>query len=236
MPSEKVKAILEAALKEGRKYLLEHEAKEIIREYGIETTPYGIAKSPEEAVEIARKIGYPVVMKIVSPDIIHKSDVGGVVLNVKSDEEVKSAFERIINNVRMKVPNARIWGVIVEKQAPKPIAEVIIGAKKDPQFGHVVMFGLGGVFVEVLKDVSFRVAPLSERDAYDMISEIKGYKLLTGFRGMPPADIEALVKAILSVSKLVQDFENIAELDLNPIFVYEKGKGLIVVDARIILE
>jgi len=225
--------IITQALKEGRKILLEHEAKALCLEYGIPVTKFKVASSAEEAVKFAEEIGYPVVLKIVSPDVIHKFDVGGVILNLKSSEEVRNAYNQIIENVKRNKPDAKILGVNVQEMAP-PSTEVIVGAIKDPQFGPTIMFGLGGIFVEVLKDVTFRIAPITEGDAREMISEIKAYPILKGFRGAPPADIEAIVKILVNVSKLVMEHQEIKELDLNPIMVYRSGAK--TVDARIILE
>ncbi len=225
--------IIKNALNEGRTFLLENESKTIISEYGIPTTVFEVAASPEEAVTKAEKIGYPVVLKILSPDIIHKSDAGGVITNLKNADEVKEAYNKIIENAKKYKPNAKINGVFIQEFAPLGI-EIIIGMVKDPQFGPAIMFGLGGIFVEVLKDVSFRVAPLTDKDAEDMIHEIKGYPLLTGIRGQKPADIEALKKTLVGISKLVMDYPQIKELDLNPVFAYPDGVKCI--DARIILE
>ncbi|MHA1628376.1 MAG: acetate--CoA ligase family protein [Candidatus Baldrarchaeia archaeon] len=229
----KVREIIEKARMENRSYLLESEAKTVIREYGIPVTRFEVARTMDEAVEYAEKIGYPVVLKIISPDIIHKSDVGGVMINLKDENEVKKAYEDIINNVRKHKGNARIIGVLVQEYAPEPIAEVIVGMTKDPQFGPAIMFGLGGIFVEVFKDVSFRIAPLTEYDAREMITEIKSYPILTGIRGRKPVDINELVNIILKVSKLVTEHPEIDQLDLNPIFAYDEGA--LTVDARIIL-
>jgi len=225
--------IITQALKEGRKFLLEHEAKALCLEYGIPVTKFKVASSAEEAVKFAEEIGYPVVLKIVSPDVIHKFDVGGVILNLKSAEEVRNAYNQIIENVKRHKPDAKILGVNVQEMAP-PSTEVIVGAIKDPQFGPAIMFGLGGIFVEILKDVTFRIAPITEEDAREMISEIKAYPILKGFRGAPPADTQAIVKILVNVSKLVMEHQEIKELDLNPIMVYESGAK--TVDARIILE
>jgi len=221
------------ARKEGRSYLLEPEAKMVCMEYGIPVTRFKVAGTPEEAVKFAEGIGYPIVLKIVSPDIIHKFDVGGVVLNLKSLSEVKEAYQNIFRNVKKHKPDAKIVGVLVQEMAPTS-TEVIVGAAKDPQFGPALMFGLGGIFVEVLKDVTFRIAPITESDAKEMITEVKAYPILKGYRGQPPADIDAIVNILLNTSKLVMDHQEIKELDLNPIMVYEKGAKTI--DARIILE
>ncbi len=230
---EKVTQIFNEARKEKRKYLLETEAKTICMEYGIPVTKFKLAKSEQEAVKFANEIGYPIVLKIASPDIIHKFDVGGVMLNLKNQAEVKDAYNQILANVKRHKSDAKIIGIVVQEMAA-PSTEVIVGATKDPQFGPALMFGLGGVFVEVLKDVTFRIAPITEEDAREMITEVKAYPILKGYRGQPPADIEAIVKILLNTSKLVMDHQEIKELDLNPIIVYEKGAK--TVDARIILE
>ncbi|MCS7366937.1 MAG: acetate--CoA ligase family protein [archaeon YNP-WB-062] len=225
--------IIENALNEGRKYLMEHEAKSICQQYGMSVTRFKVAKDLNEALKYAKEIGYPVVFKIVSPDIIHKSDVGGVIVNIKNDEEAKNAYKKIMENVAKNKPDAKIIGIFVQEMAPTGL-EVIVGAIKDPQFGHTIMFGLGGIFVEILKDVTFRIAPLTIEDAMEMIREIKGYPLLKGYRGQPPADENAIIDTIMKTSKLLTDFPQISQLDLNPIFVYERGAK--IVDARIILE
>jgi len=229
----KAAAIFKRAREEGRRHLLEPEAKTVCMEYGIPVPKFRVAGSAEDAVRYAEEIGYPVVLKVVSPDVIHKSDVGGVMLGLRSADEVRSAYEKLLGNVRSHKPNAEIVGVLVEEMAPKAV-EVIVGALKDPQFGPTLMFGLGGVFVEILKDVSFRVAPITEDDATEMITEIKAYPILQGYRGMPPADVDAIKQILLNTSRLVMEHQEIAELDLNPIMVYQKGAK--AVDARIILE
>jgi len=227
------KSIVENAIREGRYFLLEPEAKLLCKLYGLPVTEFRVAKDLEEAKRYAKEIGYPVVLKIVSPDILHKSDVGGVVINIKDESELVKAYNKIIDNVKKRVPNARIRGILVQEFAP-PGREVIVGVAKDPQFEHVIMFGLGGIFVEILRDVTFRVLPITKKDALEMISEIKGYPILKGYRGEPPADVEAIVNIMLGVSDLIKDLPMISQLDLNPIIVYEKGAKII--DARIILE
>ncbi len=224
--------IIQGAISEGRKVLLEPEAKALVAEYGIPVTRVKVAKSEDEAVQFAREIGLPVVLKIVSPDVLHKSDVGGVKVNLKTEEEVRRAYNEIIESVRSRVPNARIVGVLIQEFAPSGV-EVIIGLIRDPQFGPTVMFGLGGVFVEVFRDVSFRVAPLTERDAEEMISEIKGSKLLEGYRGAEPVDKRALVDALVRAGQIGVDHPEVKEMDLNPVMAYPSG--LKVVDARVIL-
>jgi len=231
MPS--VREIIETAREQKRSFLLENEAKAIISTYKIPVTEFAVAKTEEEADKAAERIGFPVVLKILSPDVIHKSDVGGVLVGLKTPEEVRSGYQEILASVKKHKPDARIIGVIVQEFAPAGV-EVIVGSMKDPQFGPALMFGLGGIFVEILKDVSFRVAPITEYDAKEMITEIKGYPLLTGARGKEPCDIDALVSILLQVSKLVMEHPEINQLDLNPIFSYPKGAKC--VDARIILE
>ncbi len=229
----KVDNIFAGVRKIGRKQLLEMEAKSVCMKYNIPVTMFRLAKSEAEAVNFAEEIGYPVVLKIVSPDIIHKSNVGGVMLNLKNSKDVRKAYKQIMENVKKHRKDAEILGVLVQEMAA-PSTEVIVGAIKDPQFGHALMFGLGGVFVEVLKDVTFRIVPITAEEAREMISEVKAYPLLKGYRGMPPADIEAIVQILLNTSRLVSEHPEIKELDLNPIMVYEKGAK--TVDARIILE
>ena len=221
------------AKNEGRNYLLEPEAKMVCMEYGIPVTRFKVALTLDEASKFADQIGYPVVLKIVSPDVLHKWDVGGVVLDLENAAEVKDAYQKILANVKKQKPDAKIIGVLVQEMAPSS-TEVIVGSTKDPQFGPAVMFGLGGIFVEVLKDVTFRIAPLTEADAQEMITEVKGYPILKGYRGQPPADIDAIVQILMNTSRLVMDHMEIKELDLNPIIVYQKGAK--TVDARIIIE
>jgi len=230
---ETAKQLFAQARKERRNYLLEPEAKTICTQYGIPVTRFKVAKTPEEAVTQAREIGYPIVLKIISPDIIHKWDVGGVMLNLKTPKQIKEAYNKILANAKKHKPEAKIVGILVQEMAP-PSTEVIVGATKDPQFGPALMFGLGGIFVEVLKDVAFRIAPINESDAREMITEVKAYPILKGYRGQPPADTEAIVQILLNTSRLVMENPEIKELDLNPIMVYEKGAK--TVDARIILE
>jgi acyl-CoA synthetase (NDP forming) len=230
---DRISKIFAEVRKDKRKSLLETEAKTVCMECGIPVTRFALAKSETEAVELAEKIGFPVVLKIVSPDIIHKSDVGGVVIDLKNAENVRNAYKQILRAVRKHKPDAKIVAVLVQEMA-EPSTEVIVGAIKDPQFGPSIMFGLGGIFVEVLKDVTFRVAPIVEDEAREMITEVKAYPLLKGYRNTPPADIDAIVKILLSTSKLVMEHQEINELDLNPIIVYAKGAK--TVDARIILE
>lgn len=222
-----LRQVVDQAGREGRVYLMEHEVKAILEGQGISTTGSLVARSEDEAVKLFRSIGSPVALKILSPEVIHKSDAGGVKLNLQNEDQVREAYRQIISSFRDKT----VTGVSVQDMA-KPGVEVIIGVTSDPTFGPVMMFGLGGIFVEVLKDVSFRSIPLSEYDAEDMIEEIRGYALLKGYRG-PTSDVPALRDLLLKLSELVMENPEIKEMDLNPVFVYPKGYR--VVDARIIL-
>ena len=225
--------IISQARKEGRKALLETEAKTICIEYAIPVTKFKLAKNVVEAAEFAEQLGYPVVLKIVSPDIIHKSDAGGVMINLKSKAQVQNAYGKILDNAKKYKSTARIVGVLVQEMAPQS-TEVIVGVIKDPQFGQTLMFGLGGVFVEILKDVTFRVAPITQEDARKMVTTIKAYPLLKGYRNTPAIDVDAIINILVNTSRLVIDNPQIKELDLNPVLAYEKGAK--TVDARIILE
>ena len=224
--------VIERARRQGRTVLTEVESKQILHEAGIPVARAVLAATAAEAVKAADDAGYPVVLKIVSPDIAHKSDVGGVKVGLGSAAEVEVAFEEIMASVKQNQPDARIEGVAVQRMAPAG-TEVIVGMSKDPQFGPVMMFGLGGIFVEVLKDVAFRIVPLEPRDAREMVREIKGFPVLEGVRGQDPADIEALEKLILKVSEFIEAHPEIEELDLNPVFAYKDG--VIAVDARIVV-
>lgn len=225
-------SVLTLARSEGRDLLNEIEAKQLLQEAGIPVTTTVLAKTREEARTQAERVGYPVVLKIVSPDIAHKSDVGGVKVGLADSAAVDAAFDEIVASAKKAVPNANITGVAVQTVAP-PGTEVIVGMTTDPQFGPVMMFGLGGIMVEVLKDVSFRIVPLTERDAAQMIDEIKGHAVLEGVRGQPPVDKAALCDAILKVAAFVEQHPEVQELDLNPMFAY--ADGAIAVDARIVV-
>ena len=227
-----IASIIDKAKADGRKILTEVESKDILEEAGIPTARARLATTADEAVAAAKEVGFPVALKIVSPDITHKSDVGGVKLNLSTPEEVKAAFDEIIAAAKKAQPDAAIDGVSVQKMA-RPGIEVIMGMSQDAQFGPVLMFGLGGILVEVLKDVSFRLVPITPRDARQMVQEIKGRPLLEGYRGQEPADVEALEKLLLRLSDFIEKHPEIAELDLNPVFAYKDGA--VAVDARIIL-
>jgi acyl-CoA synthetase (NDP forming) len=224
--------IFRKAQEEGRRVLTEVESKQVLAEAGIPCAVARLATTAEEAAAAAREVGLPAVVKVVSPDIVHKTDVGGVRLGLKTPEEVSRAFHEVTAAARQHMPQARILGVSVQRQAA-PGVEVIVGMSKDPQFGPVIMFGLGGILVELFRDVSFRIVPLEPRDARQMIREIKGLPLLMGYRGQPPADLDALERLILRVSELVEAYPEIAELDLNPVFA--RPDGAEAVDARIVL-
>jgi acyl-CoA synthetase (NDP forming) len=226
-------AILDQARSAGRTLLTEVESKEVLAAAGIPATTTRLARTRDEAVAVANQLGYPVVLKIASTDITHKSDIGGVKLNLQSADEVAAAYDAIIAAARSAEPNANIEGVSVQNQA-RPGTEVILGMTKDVQFGPVLMFGLGGVLVEVLKDVSFRIVPLTQRDAAQMVREIKAFPVLQGYRNMEAADLTALEEMLLKLSEFADDHPEIKELDLNPVFAYKDGA--IAVDARIILE
>lgn len=232
---KRAEEIIDRSLKAGRFYLGEEETKEVLNCYGFNTLPAKVTQTPDDAADFAEEIGFPVVLKIVSPQIIHKSDAGGVIVNLGNRDSVLEGFDKITQNVRQYAPEATIEGVLVQKMAPGG-EEIIIGASKAPGFGHLVMFGLGGIFVEVFRDVVFRLAPIGRNDARRMIRGIKGYKVLGGFRGRTPRDEEILEISLVSLSNMVRNHPQIKELDINPLIVHEKGKGATVADCRIILE
>jgi len=232
MLSPVVERILRAARQYERRALLEPEAKEICRAYQLPTPDFAVAKNSFEAVALAEKVAFPIVLKIVSRDILHKTEAGGVLLDLRSKVEVEKGYDQILDRVRRYNSNARLEGVLVQHMAPKGV-EVVAGGLRDSQFGPVVLFGLGGIFVEVLKDVTFRVAPLSSLDSREMIQEIRGYSVLKGVRGQRPADEEAIEQILQRTSQIMLENPTIDQLDFNPIMVYEKGAS--IVDARIIL-
>jgi acyl-CoA synthetase (NDP forming) len=217
---------------QSKAFLLEPQAISMLAAYGIPYPQHALAKTAQEAARIAQEIGFPVVLKIVSLDAVHKSDMGGVAVNLANSEQVEAAYLQIIERVMKHSPQAVIEGILVVAQAPAGI-EIIVGALDDPTFGPTVMFGLGGIFAEVLRDVSFRVAPLERRDAEEMVQEIKGFLMLSGVRGSAPADIAAITNLLMTVSQMVTDNPDIKELDLNPVRVYEKG--LLALDARMLV-
>ena len=210
-------------------------ARQVLQAYGLRIPQSELARTPEEAVEFASKMGYPVVLKIASPDILHKTDVGGVKVGLQSATDVRDAYELMVYRAQRYVPDARIWGCVVQEMVPKGL-EVLVGMNRDPQFGPLVTFGLGGIYVETLKDVTFRVAPFSIAEAEEMMGEIRAHALLDGVRGNPPADKAAIREALLRIGQLVQDFPEIAELDINPLMVYTSGEGAIALDMRLVLK
>jgi acyl-CoA synthetase (NDP forming) len=228
---EKASKIIESALKSGRTSLLEFEAEQIAKLYGVPIAPSGLAHNQKEAASIAKKIGYPVVMKIVSEDILHKSDAGGVKTDVGSEKDVKRDYIEIIKAAKKAKPGAKLRGVLVQKMAPKG-HEFVVGGTRDPQFGPAVMFGLGGIYVELFKDVAFRIAPLNMKEAISMMKETKSYHLLSGFRGSKPLDINSAAKTIMSVAQLMYEQPSIDSIDINPLFIYQKGVK--AADVRII--
>lgn len=228
---EKAKKVFDRAIEERRDRLTDKEVYEILKAYGFLVPKTLFARTPEEAVTSANKIGYPVVMKILSPQIIHKSDVGGVRINLKNRKDVENAFFDITTHIRNIMPTATIYGVLIQEMVTEG-KEIIMGISNDPQFGHMIMFGLGGIYVEVMKDISFRIVPLSKEDVHEMVREIKAFPLLRGVRGETEADIEAIEKSLLILSQMAVDFPQIAEADINPLLVRKKGEGLIAIDAR----
>ncbi len=229
---KRVAEIIKSVREDNRQVMLGSEAHEIAEAYGIPVARIRLATSAQEARETAAKLGFPVVLKIASPDIIHKTDIGGIRVGLKNEEEVENAFLEILDNVRTHMPRAVIYGVDVQEMAERG-KELIIGCSQDVQFGPLVMFGAGGIYVNFLKDVSFRLAPMTRRDVTELIAETKMGILLRGVRGEEPSDVEAIEDTILRISKLVTDFEEIVELDINPAFAYERGKGISAVDVKI---
>jgi acetyl-CoA synthetase (ADP-forming) len=226
--------ILDSVKNEDRRELLELEAKRVLRLWGIPVNRTELAKNVDDAIRTAREIHYPVVLKIASPDILHKSDAKGVKVGIGSELELRQAFKEIMENASTYNPRAKILGVTVQEHLPSA-REAIVGGFQDKSFGPTVMFGLGGIWVEILQDTSFRLAPLTREEAKEMMKEIKGYPVLAGRRGEPPADIESLAEIIEKTGKLVAEFPQISELDINPIFVFKAGEGATAVDARIVL-
>ena len=229
---EKAKAVIDDAVPNRDRPLLEDEAKALLKTIGIIVPEHFVAQDKDDALHAANTMGWPIAMKIVSPDILHKSDVGGVKLNIKNKDELYSAFDAMMEDITKKANGAMIKGVLIEAMVKKG-TEIIIGGIRDAQFGPAVMFGLGGIFVELLKDVSFGIAPVNMDEAMEMIKQIKGYPLLTGFRGSLPVDIDAIAKTLITISGLLNEVNDISEIDLNPVIAYPQG--LVVVDAKILL-
>lgn len=231
----RVEALFNNAREAGRVELGELEAREVMEAYGMRLPASKLARSPEEAIEIAAQIGYPVVMKISSPDILHKSDIGGVKVGLNDATAVRDNFELIEYRARKYSPGAQIAGMLIQEQARKG-RELLVGVSRDPQFGPLIAVGMGGIYVEVLRDVAFRLAPISKQEVDEQLRSIRTFPLLRGVRGELPADLEQIEDVVLRVSQLVSDFPEIVEMDINPLVAYNKGEGVIVLDARIILK
>jgi acetyltransferase len=231
---EHVSEVIRQVRGRGHLQIGDAEARSILQAYDISIPPAQLCRTAEEAITFAEQLGYPVVIKIASPDILHKTDIGGIRLNVKTAEDVRDAFDLLTMRVLRHMPDVEIWGCVVQKQVHAG-KEVIIGMSRDPQFGPVVMFGLGGIYVEALKDVSFRIAPFARDEARDMLREIRSFNLLRGIRGQARSDIDAVVDALLKTSQLVSDFPEIVELDINPLIVFQEGQGAAAIDMRLIL-
>lgn len=232
---ESTRQVLNAVREDNRMTIGDSEARQILTAYGMKIPVSELAASPEEAVQLANQIGYPVVLKIASPDILHKTDVAGVKVGLSSAGEVQDAFELMVYRAQRYLPQAHLWGCLVQQMVPPGGLEVLVGMNRDPQFGPLVTFGLGGIYVETLKDVTFRIAPFAVQSAEKMLSEIRARALLDGVRGEPPVDKEAIVETLLRIGQLVQDFPEIVELDINPLMVYPQGMGAIAIDMRLVL-
>jgi len=224
-----ISELLKNKLESNQTVLTEFESKNLLKEIGIPIPEQELATTKEETIAVAKKIGFPVVLKLMAEDIVHKSDTGAVKLNINNEAEIANAYDEL-----MKIPSQSEKSISVQKMADEPITELIIGMTTDAQFGPALMFGIGGILVELLEDVSFRIAPITEYDAREQIHEIKGFPILDGYRGKPKADLDAIVNTLLKISDLVIKHEEINEMDLNPVFIYENG--LVCVDARIILK
>ncbi len=232
---EEISEILESVRGEGRTTLTEYESKEVLSRWGVPVAKTILATEELEAVDAARDLKYPVVMKVSSPDVPNKEEVEGVRTGISSEIEVRQAFEDLKLNAKSVYEDADIKGVVVQEYMPEA-REVVIGIIQDPSFGATVTFGLGGVWVKVLQDMSYRLAPVSEKDAKEMIREISGYPILSGVGGQFPSDIEGIVELIKKVSELPFEFREISEIDLDPVFVFERGNGVSIIDAEITLK
>lgn len=230
-----VRDLIDKVRGEGRLSIGDSEAQAILTAYGMRIPRSEVAPTADEAVRIANDIGYPIVLKIASPDILHKTDVGGVKVGLESDEQLRDAYELMVYRAKRYVPDARIWGCLVQEMVPGGNLEILVGMNRDKQFGPLVTFGLGGIYVEILKDVTFRIAPFSRLEANAMLQEIRAKALLDGVRGAPAADKEAIVDTLLRIGQLVQDFPEILELDINPLTVFSKNQGAIAIDMRLVL-
>ena len=232
MNKEEVKKYIYEALAAGRQTLLAPEAKALVSAWGIPVPRSVLIKELEDIATKAKEVHPPFVLKVVSHDIPHKTEVGGVATDIMDKEEITGALAKMKRNLAEKAPKARIKSFLLEEMAPKGV-EVIIGGLRDPQFGPVVMFGIGGIAVELLKDVSFRLAPLKRKEVFEMMKEIKSYPLLRGFRGLKPVDMEELASTIMKLSDIIVEIEEIKEIEINPLLVYEEG--VVAVDAKVVL-
>ena len=230
------KKVFDQVRAENRLSIGDAESRQILQAYGMRIPQSEIADSPEKAAAVAGKIGYPVVLKIASPDILHKTDIGGVKVGLQNATDVRDAYELMVYRAQRYIPEARIWGCLVQEMAPSGGLEILVGMNRDPQFGPLITFGLGGIYVETLKDVTFRVAPLSRQEAQEMMMQVKAHALLDGVRGQPPMDKDAIVDTLLRISQLVQDFPDIIEMDINPLMVYHQGEGALALDMRLVLK
>jgi len=230
------KKVFDLVRSENRLTIGDAESREILQAYGLRIPNSEIAETPEMAATIAGKIGYPVVLKIASPDILHKTDIGGVKVGLQNASDIRDAFELMVYRAQRYIPDARIWGCLVQEMAPSGGLEVLVGMNRDPQFGPLITFGLGGIYVETLRDVTFSVAPLSRQEAEEMLAQVRAHALLDGVRGQPPMDKAAIVDTLLRVSQLVQDFPEIIEMDINPLMVYHQGEGALALDMRLVLK
>jgi acetyltransferase len=231
---DRVSDLFERLRSDGRLSIGDAEARRVMEAYGIPVPKSHLAGTPEEAVRCAQEIGFPVVLKIASPDILHKTDIGGIKLDIRTPTDVRDAFDLLTYRAMRYMPEAELWGCQVQQMVSGG-KEVILGMNRDPQFGPLMMFGLGGIYVEALKDVAFRIAPFSRDEARAMLTEIRAINLLRGVRGEPPTDLEAIEEVLLRLSQLVTDFPEIVEMDINPLIVFEQGQGVMGVDMRLVL-
>jgi acyl-CoA synthetase (NDP forming) len=230
-----VKEIINKSQRKGRKVLTEYESYRVFDEIGIPFAPFRFCKDKQEILKAVDELGFPVAAKVVSPDILHKTDAGCIKLGIRDNEELVTVYEELLQNAKSYKSDADIHGILLQKMLP-PGIETIIGIKKDPQFGHIILFGLGGIFVEVFEDISIRRVPITRMDAEEMINEIKGKKVLRGIREKKQRDIDGIIDCLMKLSSFVKQYPEIEELDINPLFVYEQGKGVISADALIIIE
>jgi len=229
---EECETIIQRVLGEGRSFMLVNEAQQICDLHHIPTPISYVTLNVDEAVLKAKDIGFPVVLKVISPQILHKSDAGGVILNIRDEEELEVEYEKLVAEVGRREPSAKVVGILIEKMMP-PSTEVIVGGIRDRQFGPSIMFGIGGIFTEIYDDVAFRVAPIDKIDALNLVHELKGSKILEGTRGRPPADLDSIINVLINVSNLMMEHDAISQLDLNPVIVY--SDGVCAVDSRIII-